>query len=334
MGQRYQKKKKKKKWLWIMLLTPVLLLLLVAGYAVSQYYSGLKQTEKSGDVAKTEKVTFNGQKDIEGKVNILLVGDDHRKGEKRSNSDSMMIVQYDPDTKAAKVVSLMRDMYVSIPGYNDSKLNAAYRIGGPELLRKTIKENFGVDVQYYVAIDFKGFERVIDTLAPDGIKINVEKAMSKNIGVSLEPGWQNLNGKQLLGYARFRHDAESDFGRVRRQQQVIKAVTNKIVSANGIMKAPKLLGTIQPYVRTNIDKLDGLALMKDLLFFDTKNIETLTLPVKGSWTNGRINRDQIGLILRIDKKANSEAVQSFLNGDQNSEVAHSKESSSSNDVPH
>jgi len=206
----------------------------------------------------------------------------------------------------------MRDIYAPIPGYQDNKINASFLLGGPDLLRQTIKENFNIDVEYYVVVDFKGFEKAIDALAPAGIEIDVEKAMSKYIGVSLQPGLQKLNGKELLGYARFRQDLESDFGRVRRQQQVIKAISDEIISANGIAKAPKLLGTVQPYIQTNIGAMDSLSLLKDFLFFDTKNIETLTLPIEGSYTNERLQDRRI--ILKTDFEMNMKAIQEFLEG--------------------
>ncbi len=88
-----------------------------------------------------------GVKDENGRINILLLGVDSR-GEEKSRTDSMMIAQVDPKTNETKIVSLMRDMYVQIPGYKGYKLNTAFYLGGPELLRQTIKENFGIDVQY------------------------------------------------------------------------------------------------------------------------------------------------------------------------------------------
>lgn len=308
MEKRTNRKKKRKPRIFRRILFTILLvILMVGGYAAYQFYQGVKQ---AGDTEKQD-FEFNGEKDANGRINVLLIGIDKREGDQKSHSDTMMVAQYDPKTDQAKIVSLMRDMYVPIPGYADNKLNTAYFLGGPELLRKTLKQDFDIDVQYYMMIDFKGFEHAIDALAPDGIEINVEKAMSKNIGVSLQPGVQKLNGKELLGYARFRHDSESDFGRVRRQQQVIKVVTNEITSANGLAKAPKMLGTIQPYVQTNISAIDRLSLMKELFFFNTNNIKSLTLPIKDTYSDARI--DGKGLVLQVDMEKNKQAVSQFLN---------------------
>jgi LCP family protein required for cell wall assembly len=255
---------------------------------------------------------FHGKKDANGKVNFLLLGVDTR-GEEKSRTDTMMVAQYDPKDKKVKLVSLMRDMFVEIPGYKNYKLNTAFFLGGPELLRQTIEQNFGLDVQYYVMVDFKGFQKIVDTLAPDGIEMNVEEEMSKNIGVTLHPGVQKLNGKELLGYARFRHDAKGDFGRVERQQKVIQALKDEVISVNGFTKAPKLLGTIEPYIQTNMGTSDAIALISEILLKRPKNINTLTVPVQGAYQNGYVSYD--GAVLEIDKEKNKQAIDAFLNGD-------------------
>ncbi|WP_409290575.1 LCP family protein [Peribacillus sp. SCS-37] len=309
---RKQKKalKKKVKYFLAVLLTAIISL---AAYASYQYYSG-RQLSMADHSVKNEDpaAEFNGQESPKGKTNVLLLGVDKREKQNGSNSDTMIIAQYDSDNNLVKMVSLMRDMYVQIPGYEGyKKLNSSYLLGGPELTRQTIKQNFGIDIQYYVSVDFKGFERVVDTLAPEGIEVNVEKAMSKNIGVSLQPGIQKLHGKELLGYARFRHDAQSDFGRVKRQQEVIKLVSNEILSTNGMLKAPKLLGTIHPYIETNISDLKGIGYLKDFLVHRPEITETISLPVAGSFTNERV--PVFGDVLKYDETVNSAAIDSFLN---------------------
>ena len=127
-----------------------------------------------------------------------------------ARTDSIMIAQYDFLNKKVKIISVMRDIYAEIPGYRNYKINTAYTLGGPELLRKTIEKNLGIPIEHYAIIDFKGFEAMVDEISPSGVPVNVEKDMSENIGVSLKKGQHNLNGKELLGYARFRHDEEGD----------------------------------------------------------------------------------------------------------------------------
>ena len=211
------------------------------------------------------------------------------------------------------MMSVMRDIYADIPGYNSYKLNAAYTLGGPELLRQTLNKNLGINPEYYAVIDFTGFEKMIDELAPNGVPIDVEKDMSKNIGVSLKKGHHRLNGKELLGYARFRHDAEGDFGRVRRQQQVMQTLKQELVTPSTVFKLPRVAGILRGYINTD---------MPDSAIFQTgisfgirgdKDVQSLTIPVKNSYQNINTNND--GSALDIDKQKNKEAIKKFLDDD-------------------
>ncbi|PFA62227.1 transcriptional regulator [Bacillus sp. AFS015802] len=314
MESRLDRKTKKKKRGRKVILVLLLLIFSLLGYAAFQFYSGYKM---AGDDQMQEDYKFNGVKDENGKVNILLLGVDSR-GEEKSRTDTMMLAQIDPKTNETKLVSFMRDIYVEIPGYQNYKLNTAFYLGGPELLRKTIKQNFDLDIQYYMIVDFKGFEQSVDILAPEGIEMDVEKAMSENIGVSLEPGVQNLNGKELLGYARFRHDENGDFGRVERQQKVITALKDEVLSIGGVTKLPKMAGSIQPYIQTNMSKLDQISIAKDVLLSNSSDMDKLTLPVNGSYTNGSYSG--VGSVLEIDFEENIQALKDFLSGKSSDEA--------------
>jgi polyisoprenyl-teichoic acid--peptidoglycan teichoic acid transferase len=308
--------RRRKRFFRFFLVFSFLGLSIVAAYFLYQYQTGLMHAEKT-KASSQEIAEFNGEKDKQGKINILLLGSDAR-GEEQSRTDTIMIAQYDPEKKEAKLVSLMRDMYVEIPDNGKWKLNTSYFLGGPELVRKTLKENFDIDVQYYAMVDFKGFQNVVDVLAPEGIEMNVEKPMSTNINVKLEPGLQKLNGKELLGYARFRHDAEGDFGRVKRQQEVINALKDELLSLNGVSKLPKLMGTVSPYIETNIDGMDRIGLAKEFILNPVSNIETMRLPVDGSFENARY--EDAGAVLDIDVEENREALKAFLNDEENKEL--------------
>ncbi|MGF2616583.1 LytR family transcriptional regulator [Rossellomorea vietnamensis] len=303
------KKKKKRRGLKLVLFLLFMIAILV-GYAAVQFYQGTQMASGEGNNHKEEDYTFNGVKDKNGRINVLLLGVDSR-GEEQSRTDTMMIAQIDPKTNETKLVSFMRDMYVEIPGYQNYKLNTAFFLGGPDLLRETLKHNFDIDVQYYMIVDFKGFEQSIDILAPDGIEMNVEKAMSENIGVSLQPGLQELNGKELLGYARFRADAEGDHGRVKRQQEVIAAVKDEALSLGSVTKLPKMIGAAQPYIETNMSKLDQIGVVKDILLGNSSDIEKLTIPVDESYTDGYYQ--QAGAVLEVDFETNKAELQEFLN---------------------
>lgn len=300
-----QKKKRKRRSIFILLL---LIIGGLFGYTYFQYQAGVS---KSADKTGTEKVEyeFNGEKDENGWTNTLLIGSDSR-GEEASRADTIMIAHYNKDKKEYKITSIMRDTYVDIPGKGKNKINAAFAYGGPELLRETIKENFAIDLQYYSIIDFEGFVRLIDEAFPEGVEVNVEKRMSENIGVTLEPGVQKLGGKQLLGYVRFRQDAVGDFGRVARQQEVMKSVARELTSLQTIPKLPKLVGVVTPYVNTNLKKTTMLFMGKDFLEKENRDIETLRIPVEGSFDDDRV--EGIGAVLAINLEENRKAIQEFL----------------------
>lgn len=306
-------KKKKRKW------TSVLLVLFVlvggiAGYSYFQYKQGINQSNKKinqdNENGVTEQVyTFNGKKDQYGATNILLLGSDTR-GEKDARADTIMIAHYNEDKGTYKLTSIMRDSYVDIPGHGSHKINQAFRLGGPELMRKTIKENFDIDLQYFTIVDFEGFVQLIDEAFPNGVEINVEKKMEEMIGVTLEPGLQRLNGEEMLGFVRFRQDAVGDFGRVKRQQQALQAIGDQLSGIQTLPKLPKLIGVVTPYVNTNMNTGDILFMAKDFFSKDRGVVETFRIPVQDSYKDTRITGE--GLVLEIDLEQNKEAFHQFM----------------------
>ncbi|MBI5972427.1 LCP family protein [Staphylococcus caledonicus] len=303
-----RKKKKKLRKLPFIILILALLLIIAIIYIVHGYRSGVDYAEKHAKDIKVHK--FNGPVKNDGKISVLVLGADQANGG-QSRSDSIMVVQYDYIHKKMKMLSVMRDTYAEIPGYQNYKINAAYSLGGPELLRKTLNKNLGINPEYYAVIDFKGFEKMIDELEPNGVPIDVEKNMSENIGVSLKKGHQRLNGKELLGYARFRHDEEGDFGRVRRQQQVMQTLKQELVSPSTVVKLPKVAGILRGYINTNMPNSAIFQTGTSFGIRGDKNVESLTVPVKNSYQNINTNND--GSALEIDKEKNKEAIKKFFN---------------------
>src|SRR4051812_38300189 len=109
------------------------------------------------------------------RLNILLLGIDHRDDEPidGSRSDTIMVASIDPPSKSVVLVSLPRDMYVSIPGYYQQRINVAHAVGGPTLVAQTIQANFGIKIDKFARVDFSGFEQVIDAVG--GVIIDVER---------------------------------------------------------------------------------------------------------------------------------------------------------------
>ena len=281
-------------------------LIAVGAYAFIQFKSGVSLAEEN---TEQEPVAFNGDAANGDYENILVLGVDSR-GEEKSRTDTMMLVTHDKVNGEIKLTSFMRDIYADIPGYQSYKLNTAFYLGGVDLLAGTLRNMFGVEIHHFALIDFNSFESLVDVAAPNGVEIDVEKAMSKNIGVSLEPGVQNLNGKELLGYARFRADDEGDFGRVRRQQQVIAGMKDELISVSAIPKYPKLAGALQGYVQTDMPLTDQVKLATQLATGGSGEVGRLTLPVENSYSYGSYSH--AGSVLDINVEQNRQALSEYL----------------------
>ncbi|TWT07789.1 LytR family transcriptional regulator [Planococcus sp. CPCC 101016] len=280
-------------------------LLMIGAYAFIQFRSGVSLAENT----EQEPVSFEEDESNSDYENILVLGVDSR-GEEKSRTDTMMLVTHDKVNDKVKLTSFMRDIYADIPGYQSYKLNTAFYLGGVDLLADTLREMFGVEIHHYAVMDFSSFENLVDVAAPNGVEIDVEKAMSEHIGVSLTPGVQNLNGKELLGYARFRADNEGDFGRVRRQQQVVAALKDEMISVAAIPNYPKLAGALQGYVQTDMPLSDQVKLATQLATGGSSEVERLTLPVEGSYSYGSYSH--AGSVLDINVEQNRQALSEYL----------------------
>ncbi|MBB4825613.1 LCP family protein required for cell wall assembly [Sporosarcina luteola] len=302
---RKQKRKKKKGFIFL-----AFLLLIGAGvfYWFYQYNQGFTEATDSA-VKDKEFELFEGEEPKFGEINVMLLGSDARKDED-GRSDTLMVANYNQKTEEVKLISIMRDTYVSIPGYGKQKMNAAYSYGGPELVRQTLKENFNLDVHYYAIVDFNGFPKIVDLIAPDGIEVDIPYTMQHGIGMTLNPGKQTLHGEQLLGYVRFRHDKMSDFGRVERQQEALSKLKDEAVGFHSLVNLPKLLGTADAYVNTNLDKKTILSIAKGILENKSGSLQTLRVPVNQSFVDRRVN---VGEVLDIDYDKNIQAIDEFLN---------------------
>ena len=267
-----------------------------------EFVHGYSSTSRADDVPKVEA------KSVPKIINVALIGSDARSKEENGRSDSLMIAQYNQKTKKAKLVSIMRDSYVDIPGHGQDKINAAYSYGGIDLLNQTLKENFKFETPYYASITFQDFIDCVNELFPNGVDINAEKDLDLD-GVYIKKGEQTMDGNTLLQYARFREDAEGDFGRIRRQQQVIKAISKQLKDVTSILKLPKAIGQLLGSIKTNLPEsvlIDcGIDFLKD-----DKPIDTLSVPVEGSWNFNDYTPS--GSVLELDLEKNQLAINQFL----------------------
>ena len=193
----------------------------------------------------------------DGQINILLLGSDYRVGA-GFRTDTILLITLNPHTGKGSMVSFPRDLYLTIPGKNQQRINTAMQSGGFELMQDTFAFNFGIRPQYYVMTDFQGFEGIVDTLG--GVEVNAAKALSdwcdlpsgKKGWCTIKQGENLLNGEMALWYARSR-GSSNDFERGKRSQESIRAFSDKLISLDALTKAPALYEQVKGSVETNID---------------------------------------------------------------------------------
>lgn len=308
-GPAPKRKRKKKLRVGRVLFTIITLCFIGAGfYSYVQYNEG-KSMANGNEIDPGHFKGDATDPNYTSVENYLLLGVDDD-GSGKSRTDTMMVLSWDKNEKKMRVVSFMRDIYASIPGYKSYKLNTAYYLGGVQTTKDTITGMFGVPIHHYAIVDFSNFESIVDIAFPDGVEIDVKKEMSEKIGVTLKPGIKKLNGKELLGYARFRADAEGDFGRVTRQQEVLSAMKKEAIRPGIIASVPKLTGAISGYVKTDLTSKDEISRMITLLLNRGVDIETMTVPVEGSYSFN--SYAHAGSVIEVDVAKNKEAISKFL----------------------
>jgi LCP family protein required for cell wall assembly len=216
-------------------------------------------------------------------VNILLIGQDKRPGEENARSDSMIIATVNKNSNSIKLTSLMRDMYVRIPGYANNKINSAYAFGGMDLLTETVEENFLIAIDGCIEVDFSRFEKIIDKIS--GIEIELNKYEAYYLSSSslrLKEGINILTGKTALEYARIRYIGNDDYERTERQRNVLVAVYDKLKDSD-IKTLLELADDILPMVTTNLTKSQILSLVTNIFFMDISDIETYRIPADGKF---------------------------------------------------
>jgi polyisoprenyl-teichoic acid--peptidoglycan teichoic acid transferase len=233
-------------------------------------------TQKINPIIQPTPIQWDGSK----RVTVLLLGLDYRDWQTGDTprSDSMILLTVDPLSKTAGMLSIPRDMWTVIPGFDYYKINTAYFLGeryqmpggGPELARQTVENFIGVPIDYYAQIDFNTFAKFIDSMG--GLDMKIKKAIKVDpVGpgntIILEPGTQTLSGAVALAYARNRYTEYDDFDRAARQQEVMMAIRNQVVNLNMlptmVSKAPELYAELSTGIRTNMT-LDQIIRMANL----------------------------------------------------------------------
>ena len=230
-------------------------------------------------------------------INILLIGQDQRPGEPGKRSDSLILCTLLPGEKKLVLTSVLRDLYVKIPGYGYERINAAYAIGGVPMLDKTLEENFGISIDGNVEVDFVQFSGIVDQLGGVTLELREDEAREINRLVpdrQAASGVQTLDGRQALVYARIRRlDADSDFSRTQRQRKLLTALTDQYRDMD-FPTMVKLTGTILPAVTTDLNGFEILTYGRLFLpMLKDMKIESHRIPEAGTCRDETIRGMQV-----------------------------------------
>lgn len=236
-------------------------------------------------------------------INILLIGKDVPSEDGSTRSDSIIIATVNKKSKSIKLTSLMRDMYLPIPGYTDNRINEAYALGGMALLTKTIEENFSIEIEGCAEVDFLGFENIIDTIEGVEIELNKDEAyyLSYTSGLNLTEGINSITGKTALTYSRIRYIGNSDYERTERQRNILAAMFDKLKDS-GIKTLLELADDIFPLITTNLTSTQILSLITNVIFMDVSDIETYRIPADGEFTETTIRGMSVLLPNMLENK--------------------------------
>lgn len=261
-----------------------------------------------------------------GVVNILLIGSDSRTEGDDGRSDAMILLSVSSKTRTIHMTSLLRDMYVDIPGRDGNRLNAAYSFGGPELLLETVKQNLGIEVNRYAVVNFQAFANLVDAVNGVDLELTNEEVKWVNAylneynelrGMPMETdyldtslsGMIHLNGAQSLAYSRNRFIG-TDFGRTERQRKVLSAVMKKLPAA--LVTNPNgLINGLFPNLTTNLTQTEclRLSLMGGKLL--TYDIVQESIPLEGTYSSVTIRGMDV---LQVDFDRNRAYLQEQLYG--------------------
>jgi len=197
-----------------------------------------------------------------GTMNVLLMGVDARPGEPidvNVRPDAIAILHLDPTSGACRLLAIPRDTRANLPGYGMTKVNHALAVGGIPFQRQVVEELLEIRLDHYGLIDFNGLETLVNSVG--GVTITVPEAFSAG-GVAFATGQQTLDGEEALAYARYRGGSDGDFGRIRRQQQIIGALVRSAAGVNVRQAITDLFPSLKAHVRTDLSpgELAGLAL--------------------------------------------------------------------------
>ena len=268
----------------------------------------LAHTAQPAPDYETTPLSDNSEKDV---VNILLVGRDADAGN-GTRSDTMLLCSFNKRDDTITLTSFLRDLYVKIPGHHKDRINAAYACGGIELLDETLLENFGVEVDGNVEVDFSDFREIIDLMGGVTMELTAAEARVINDHVrdkEVTEGTHLLDGRQALAYVRNRKDADGDFSRTNRQRKLLRAMAQAYKSK----KLTQMLGLMEdilPMISTDISAIELTNYAWTLFpMLNSAQIKTQSIPVEDGFRYANVDGKAV---LLPDMEKNIQALSDVL----------------------
>ncbi len=307
----HRKKSSVGKKVAIALISIILIVVLVVAFLISHYaglFGDLREEERGSNVVETAVDTnADTSTNIANDVfSILLIGVDSRQDTYTGRSDTQMLFSINTKQKKLVITSILRDSYVTIPGNGNNRINAAYALGGTNLLTQTIQSNFGIPVDRCAVVNFKVVSDFVDSVG--GVDIDLSEAEIERINNSsasghlYNAGVNHLNGDQALAYARIRY-IDNDFERTKRQRVVVEDALEK-VSQMSLSEQNSLLQQYLPRIHTDLTKSEVINLGTLILRLRNYEVQSFALPIDGTWSDLTVSGMQV---LDIDFEANRKA---------------------------
>ena len=299
----------------------------IEGEIIDEYQLDIDLDEVTVDeLIDVDDLAANGALDEKGWWNILLLGSDSRSLEQYSRTDAIIILSVNPTTKEVRLSSIMRDVWVPIYNAGSNRINVACKFGGPDLVMRTVNENFGMNITDYALVNMRAFVDIVDLLG--GIELSVNdremyfineqqywncQEMGIDSYAELKECGENvrLDGNQALAYVRIRH-LDNDYVRTGRQRDALVAIARKLQNEGTIGTIAGVVLTLLSYVDTNLTMTELLQLSAIGLQMDMDSVQQLRVPVDGSYWSAEINGAKV---IEIDFSKNQQALYEFIYGE-------------------
>lgn len=313
------KRKKRIKWrkkdkvLFVTLLIPILVIFFCIFSIMWKFHKDSVRIASADEVDPTaEQVLIIEEEPKADEVtNVLLVGTDSRDpSTDMGRSDSMMLVSFNATEERATAASFMRDTLVDIDGYGKSRLGHTFAYGGVGLTINTINKTYDLDIQKYVIINFENLVNVIDEIGGVEVHITAEEAeYYRTTGMpNIQEGMVTLSGSQALAHARNR-SLDSDFGRTRRQRDVIYGIYNKVMQNKDPAALLPLINYGLTQVETNMTLNEIYDLAVQVLAIENMDMRQTSIPYEGTYNS--ITYEGMS-VLEPDIKANKARLEELL----------------------